>query len=502
MSTPPDPCKCCKPRYIKFRLNDPITAADEFASANVELYWDGIPPDDAPDPPNPWVVDVYNLERQANEYVFSAAEDEVGYAIWDDVEDKYRIFYLPTAGSDVIVFELYDDLNVGGSAAAYKLVWNGAALVREGGPVITVHDFYSNPGMFQGYAGYLGIALRRSSGEEHYLIVWMEHKALFVNFELTENMQAGGPTDAAVNDYYQGRNPGTNIQIYDSNLLHLYALKGARGRAVWNWGEKRYETWACDQQCLLFRCQAYEDFDSSDANVTTKPDTFNRMTNSPFGQDPADENGDTTWPSTLVNTLKLAGKANDWLVATFDDSQDEWILLQVAPPLTYDVMSASLHLTGGHTTIGNVLPLSDFVSNDGDQTYFEFVSNPVYGIKVKKTGYYLIGASLGASYTTASGDNTCTGMGMRRFYSQLFYHNGLAAPNDVNTPIAYTSIAMGLFSICEYKHQQGGSISRVWSGAGGNVILNLKTTNESGGGSVEILGGRTNIWIQRLQIET
>jgi hypothetical protein len=53
MSTPPDPCKCCKPRYIKFRLNDPITVADEKAEAEVQLYWDGIPPDDAPTPRNP-----------------------------------------------------------------------------------------------------------------------------------------------------------------------------------------------------------------------------------------------------------------------------------------------------------------------------------------------------------------------------------------------------------------------------------------------------------------
>lgn len=98
MSTPPDPCKCCKPRYIKFKLTEGLTVTTEKAEAEVQLYWDGIPPDDAPAPPNPWEVDVYNLEIVANLYVFQADVDDVGYAVWDDVEDKYRIFYLPPKG--------------------------------------------------------------------------------------------------------------------------------------------------------------------------------------------------------------------------------------------------------------------------------------------------------------------------------------------------------------------------------------------------------------------
>lgn len=98
MSTPPDPCKCCKPRYIKFQLNYDLTTATASQEAQVKEYWDGIPPDDAG---SPWVVTVYNLQRLIGSYTFSGATNEVGYAVWDDVEDKYKIFYMPQGADGV-----------------------------------------------------------------------------------------------------------------------------------------------------------------------------------------------------------------------------------------------------------------------------------------------------------------------------------------------------------------------------------------------------------------
>ena len=100
MSTPPDPCKCCKPRYIKFRLNAALSTADEFKAATVEKYWDGIKPDDAA---TPWVLNVYNLRQTPDGaggspvYVYSGVSGDVGYAIWDDVRDLYWIVAPPRA---------------------------------------------------------------------------------------------------------------------------------------------------------------------------------------------------------------------------------------------------------------------------------------------------------------------------------------------------------------------------------------------------------------------
>ncbi|MFO0906449.1 MAG: recombinase family protein [Pirellulales bacterium] len=103
--------------------------------------------------------------------------------------DLRRLTANPNASPGAVVpqalvhFQLLGDLLLGGSAPAVILTWDGSAWVP-GNTTIAVDDWYANPGMWQAYAGYKGLALKNAC-HDRYEIVWMETPARSIEFVLT-----------------------------------------------------------------------------------------------------------------------------------------------------------------------------------------------------------------------------------------------------------------------------------------------------------------------------
>jgi hypothetical protein len=94
---------------------------------------------------------------------------------------------------------LLGDLELGGASTAVILTWNGSGWVA-GNTYITVGDWYDEPGMWQAYAGYKGVALKNAC-LDRYEIVWMEAPARSIEFQLTDSL-ISGQSAAVVTNYY------------------------------------------------------------------------------------------------------------------------------------------------------------------------------------------------------------------------------------------------------------------------------------------------------------
>lgn len=133
--------------------------------------------------------------------------------------------------SDLTKFRLTANLNTGGSAAAVKRVWGGAAYAD--GDVILVHDWYGIAlrGMFQGVTNFEGIGLLRDGTTDEYNIVWMEQYAFGVEFTLTSDFTAGVATATVTASWHQGLEPGATISVHDDQGRFTDAIEGCKGVA-------------------------------------------------------------------------------------------------------------------------------------------------------------------------------------------------------------------------------------------------------------------------------
>ena len=143
-------------------------------------------------------------DAEAQEYQFAEAEQGVtnylrmvesgsAQVLWREAGTglKWAIVRLGNHDEDqrLIHFELTDELQLGGYAPAKQLEWTGGTWLP--GKDITVIDWYTSPSMWQGYAGYRGLALDRPGTENQFDIVWMETPARSIEFQLTQNMEIG-----------------------------------------------------------------------------------------------------------------------------------------------------------------------------------------------------------------------------------------------------------------------------------------------------------------------
>lgn len=177
------------------------------------------------------------------------------------------------------------DLVRGGWATAKQLDWTGAAWVP--GKDIVVYDWYTNPGMWQGYAGYRGLAIDRPGTSNQFEIIWMETPARSIEFQLTQNMgyAGAGQALATVTNYYlQGKNPGATVTVHDSQGNYPRALAGAKGKARWNDRLRRYEIVECNQMAIALACTLAYDMCSGTATGTLSGHIV--LTFPPYGQAP------------------------------------------------------------------------------------------------------------------------------------------------------------------------------------------------------------------------
>lgn len=176
------------------------------------------------------------------------------------------------AGDAIIFFELYENLNLGGSALAYVLRGDGDGWVNPiaGDPQVTVQDPY-NEGMWQGFTGYRGFA-RKHPTSDRYDILFMEEIAKFVYYQLQQELPDDNSGAAAATLVYKdGKNPGLNITVFEPAVGGFYWRRWhapqCEGWAVWNDFFRRYEITTPQLVCKFIRAQLYQPICSLDSNA-------------------------------------------------------------------------------------------------------------------------------------------------------------------------------------------------------------------------------------------
>ena len=160
-------------------------------------------------------------------------------ACYDETDDVYVIVDAPHL--TIVRFELTATLGLSGTAAAKVLACIvGNAQVDD---AITVEDFNDNPGKFRGPSGYQGVAYWNEDSTCNYTIVQMDHKAIFVEATLTDPLAGGPPTSNAAtrDDYYQGRDPGTPVTVFDRLGIYNCLLSGDKVLAAYDEQADQYQ---------------------------------------------------------------------------------------------------------------------------------------------------------------------------------------------------------------------------------------------------------------------
>jgi len=192
------------------------------------------------------------------------------------VKDRWYIIPPTVAQSDLTLFELTADLPLGGEANAVKMAWNPATTrYVSTGEVITVRDAFNdsavNPGAFVGSIGYRGWAKRPAANEgmdstpvegeqPRWPIVFLEHKAEMIAFVATEDMNEAVASRMAVTveRFWNGKDPGSTVNVWDEEGLFYYAMEGAKGVARWDDKQDRYVVIECQTKAgyVLFTTTA------------------------------------------------------------------------------------------------------------------------------------------------------------------------------------------------------------------------------------------------------
>ncbi len=172
-----------------------------------------------------------------------ATTSTLGVAFLSNQSGRYEIIALPgSGGAQVVRFRLYDDLPLGGSAAAKIQIWDAGSSAYVDGADITVVDYYGalgRRGKWQGRSGYYGFAIKLPDKNE-YQILDMERIALFVQVTLTENMGATTAQQAACafvggnNGWWQGQDTAAATFVSDPLSIYAHAQTGDRCIACWD----------------------------------------------------------------------------------------------------------------------------------------------------------------------------------------------------------------------------------------------------------------------------
>jgi hypothetical protein len=207
------------PFYAGVRVR--LDASDEYAAhepADVTLF-------------DPLAKD--RPERQLHEGDWALATHNADNGRWEIVRD-------PGGRGAVVRFRTTATLALGGTAAAVIREWDGAAY--QDGDAITVED-WSTPGRFSAVNGAEGVAVKLADKDE-YVILWIEHQAIFATAQLTANMTAGTAA-CTFTDTWQGPSGvGAASQVYDIDGRYAGLVIGDKVLACWDDVESKYKI--CD----------------------------------------------------------------------------------------------------------------------------------------------------------------------------------------------------------------------------------------------------------------
>jgi hypothetical protein len=203
------------------------------------------------------------------------------------------------SGSGVRRFKLTAGLTLGGSAAGVLQEWSSGAWIDDGDPIV-VKDVNQAPGFWQGAIGYGGWCVAEPGSTTNWHIVWMEHKAKWIRYTLTEAL-ISTDADCTVNDYMDGIDPGPTATVFDPQQLYQFWHQiGCKGWARWNPENARYEI--VSPQLVAKFIHAALDEDVCDGDNDDVAITYSSSLNQGFHQ-----NAPEPLPTTALNPRKHVG---------------------------------------------------------------------------------------------------------------------------------------------------------------------------------------------------
>lgn len=265
----PDLARETKP-YEHWAVASLEDEVEEFGSGNAfVLYSDMV--EFVPSSKEIVVTDIYGQRYATGERVFCQYHGQaLGWIIVGSAAEK------------LLRFELYETLDLGGSALAQIVTFNGVAYVA-GGDQITVTDFTENPGSWAGLSGYRGWCVHKQDSDA-YEIVWMETYARFCEFTLASAI-SGGEANATLDAAWHIKYPPDDIVVSDRRGWYEGAPEGATGFAIWDEIANEWVIVVCETLARMIYFTLVED-------AVAPPGTFKATVEEYWdGLDPSDDDG-------------------------------------------------------------------------------------------------------------------------------------------------------------------------------------------------------------------
>jgi len=259
-----------------------------------------------------------------------------------------------SSSSQVHRFRLTANLQIGSSATAKRLTFNGAAYVETENIVILDRPYPvtagtpgTTRGMWSGIASMEGFARKREvnefGGNDEYEIIWMEAFGRFIHGTLTENMGATTAQQAtATIDYLWGQGDAVTtatIQVHDDDDRWHFALAGAKFTAIRNEyldtgnPQTPYYTLVCCQQNVLYGKAQLVDAAMCPADTQVEITQFKGWTPSLFNQQLPEGQ-----PLTANNPYGCAAQNGDALYIVGDFSDPNAVVWNIIQAQHYNLL--------------------------------------------------------------------------------------------------------------------------------------------------------------------
>ena len=292
-----------------------------------------------------------------------------------DFTEQLPVYVVSTGSNgagDLVIFQLLSlsanpepilDLNTACEALLLEVdITNGA--LKSTGTIITVVDFYQNPGEWQGMTGLQGLAYKRGDkmgGRDAYNIIWMERPALMNYGQLDGNvaneqdppdpdnpLQVADVKSGSITFFQQGnKRPPKTSQVFDPQELYPLALgpinnainnqqpsEGGRFIAVWNDRRRRLDFLVTQQQCFICTATLVNHMRPDDSTAMLRDIKIENF--SPFNLPPKDLNQGVLGAFNDMNLWGFKGERVwiAWRDSTREDTQSEanWSIFAVAKP--------------------------------------------------------------------------------------------------------------------------------------------------------------------------
>jgi hypothetical protein len=263
--------------------------------------------------------------------VWEGSPGDRAYARYFADSDRWEVVPHGAGGAALYRFELTAAKGAADEIALGKLVaWDGDEYLAQGDDVALVQSI----GSWSGAVGRRGWATLRADRPSAvvdettypaYEIVWLENLARFVEFTLEEDLgeTTTGQATAAVDNFFHGVSPGASVTVHDPLALFARALDGAKGTATLDDPGGEYHVLACEQRAAMCRGQIK-------GAMTTSNDTHPVDNVTPLsGQSPVSSSADEI---TVENLFQWSAADNAVCLFAWDETHDEWILVQVECP--------------------------------------------------------------------------------------------------------------------------------------------------------------------------